>query len=480
VRALVAIAALVGAYVVVLLATAGDDGRSRASAQDLQDLPNTAVTSPPPGHHADPSLKTYVFRVGPFSIGGYQTFRHHDVVQPPPVAGSIVGMDVRVVDTDGVEIPQSKLMLHHNVFTNGGPDNTRRDGACPTNAVKERFYGSSEELRPLTMPQGYGYPTSPRDHWQMIWMAMNHRHERREAFVEYRVTVDPDPSLKPVTPYWLSVVPCISDPMYTVAGGGSAGTVTRRVKTFTMPKAGHIVAVGGHLHGGSYGLRLTQPACGNRTIALSDPTYAPAGDPLYRVHPLLHEPDPKSIDWHQWADGWAIGKGDRLRVTAAYDASRPHMRVMGISHVYLAADSSVQRACAPPPKHEEVLGPDFENGRDAPPAVRLMLAQWHGSGRARVIDRPAGAFRRLDGDASVLVDNFTFKPSLISIPRGSSLTWRFRDNYIHDATVVRGPRGFATRTVRNKNQRVRFTVPGEYKLYCSIHPVLMSQVVKVR
>ncbi|HKP20519.1 MAG TPA: hypothetical protein VJT68_03320 [Thermoleophilaceae bacterium] len=476
-RALVVIAALVGICGAVLLVTAGGDERSRAVAEAL---PKTDVTAPPASHHADPGLKTYVFRVGPFSIGGYQTFRHNDVVQPPPVAGSIVGMDVRVVDPDGAEIPQSQLMLHHNVFTNGGPDNTRRDGACPDNAVRERFYGTSEELRPLTLPRGYGYPTSPRDQWKMIWMVMNHRHQRREAYVEYRVTVDPDQSLAPVTPYWLSVVPCISDPMYTVPGGGKPGTVARRSKTFTMPKAGHIVAVGGHLHGGSYGLRLTQPDCDNRTIALNDPTYAPHGDPLYRVHPLLHEPDPKSIDWHQWRDGWAIGKGDRLRVTAAYDASRPHMRVMGISHVYLAADSSVKKGCAPAPKQEEVLGPDFENGRADPPAVRLMLAQWQGDGKARVIDRPPGAFRRLDGSGNVLVDRFAFKPSLLSIPRGSSLTWRFRDSYIHDATVVRGPRGFATKTVRNKNQRIRFTVPGEYKLYCSIHPVLMSQVVKVR
>ena len=97
-----------------------------------------------------------------------------------------------------------------------------------------------------------------------------------------------------------------------------------------------------------------------------------------------------------------------------------------------------------------------------------------------MIDRPAGAFRRLDGNGSVLVDQFSFQPSLVSIPRGTSLPWRFRDRYIHDATVVRGPPGFATRTVRNKNQRIRFTVPGEYSLYCSIHPVLMSQVVKVR
>jgi len=477
VRAPLVIAALVGVCGVALLVTAGDDERSRASAEPL---PTADVTSPPASHHADPDLKTYVFRVGPFSIGGYQTFRHNDVVQPPPVDGSIVGMDVRLVDTSGAEIPQSQLMLHHNVFTNGGPDNTRRDGACPNNAVKERFYGSSEELRPLTLPKGYGYPTSPRDQWKMIWMVMNHRHQRLEASVEYRVTVDPDESLKPVTPYWLSVVPCISDPMYTVPGGGKPGSLARRSKTFTMPKAGRIVAVGGHLHGGSYGLRLSEPSCGNRTITLSDPTYAPEGDPLYRVHPLLHEPDPKSINWHQWQHGWPIGKGDRLRVTATYDASRPHMRVMGISHVYLAADDSVKQRCGSPPSREEVLGPDFENGRPAPPAVRLTLAQWRGTGRARVIDRPAGAFRRLDGNGSVLVDQFAFKPSLLSIPRGSSLTWRFRDSYIHDATVVRGPRGFATKTVRNKNQRIRFTVPGEYRLYCSIHPVLMSQVVKVR
>ena len=60
--------------------------------------------SPPPERHADPSLKTYVFWVGPFSIGGYQTFTHNEIVKPPPVAGSIVGMDVRIVAPSGNEI----------------------------------------------------------------------------------------------------------------------------------------------------------------------------------------------------------------------------------------------------------------------------------------------------------------------------------------------------------------------------------------
>jgi plastocyanin len=88
--------------------------------------------------------------------------------------------------------------------------------------------------------------------------------------------------------------------------------------------------------------------------------------------------------------------------------------------------------------------------------------------------------KRLDGDRRVLVDDFSFKPALVSIPRGSTLSWRFKDRFIHDATVVRGPRGFAPATVRNQTERHRFMAPGEYTLYCSIHPVLMSQLVKVR
>jgi hypothetical protein len=93
-----------------------------------------------------------------------------------------------------------------------------------------------------------------------------------------------------------------------------------------------------------------------------------------------------------------------------------------------------------PPRGKQIFGPDFENGRDDPPSVRLMLAQWRGIGTAKVIGRPIGAFTQEDGDANVLVHNFTFKPSLVSIPRVSSLTWRFRDNCDHDATVVCGPR----------------------------------------
>jgi plastocyanin len=127
-----------------------------------------------------------------------------------------------------------------------------------------------------------------------------------------------------------------------------------------------------------------------------------------------------------------------------------------------------------------MLGPGFAGGQPDPPTVSLTLAQWRGRGLAKQIVQPKGRLVRRTGNATVKVDRFAFDPPLLSIPRGASVRWLFRDEKIHDATLVRGPRGFATATVRDRSQRHRFDVAGEYRLYCSVHPVLMSQLVKVR
>src|SRR3954447_5616998 len=232
----------------------------------------TTLTPPPPEHRADPTLTTYVQRSGPFTVGAYETFIKSARVQPPPVAGAIVGMDVHLVDASGAVIPQYLTMLHHVVFTNGGPDDQRRDAQCPLKTTRERFYGTSEELRALTLPAGYGYPTAPADRWHVSLMVMHHRSGTQRFSMEYRVTVDPHPVI-PVTPHWLSVAPCSPDPQWSVPGDGTGED--RRSREFVMPAAGRIVAVGGHLHGGGEALILSQPGCGHRTLVSSEPAYAP-------------------------------------------------------------------------------------------------------------------------------------------------------------------------------------------------------------
>ena len=48
-------------------------------------------------------------------------------------------------------------------------------------------------------------------------------------------------------------------------------------------------------------------------------------------------------------------------------------------------------------------------------------------------------------------------------------------------TLVEGPVGFAAPwTSRGGTYERRFDVPGTYRLYCSLHPAAMSQVVTVR
>ncbi|HKP91525.1 MAG TPA: hypothetical protein VJT75_16280 [Thermoleophilaceae bacterium] len=427
---------------------------------------------------ADARIVERTFEAGPYVVGAYDGARGGETVRAPRMDGSIVEMDANVVDSDGHVIPQSVVMLHHLVFKDQGHARSfRPDAACPTTSSDERFFGVSEELRALTLPKGYGYRIEREDRWRMGWMLMNHTHRTRAAWIRYHVRIDTSDRLRHVTPYWFSVLGCHVDPAYTVAGGDRGG---RRGRTFRVPRAGRIVAVGGHLHGGSNSISLAQPRC-DRTLITNRPTYGQPDDPVYAVRPLLHEPDPRNISWWQSRTGIPVRKGERLRVVARYRDDFPYMRVMGIDHVYIA-HGSAPGGCADPPKDAEELGPDFV-GRDAPPHMELTLARMDDDGHARPWDGPGGSPAVFDdGPAAVTERQYAFKPARVSIPAGGSVRWTFRDEDLHDATLVTGPRGFSSPPMLGGDDAYshRFRVPGTYKVYCSLHPVEMQQVVTVR
>ena len=352
---------------------------------------------------------------------------------------------------------------------------------CPMKSTRERFYGTSEELRPLTLPPGYGYPSDPADKWHGSIMVMHHRSGTQEFFVETRVTVDPRPVI-PVKPYWLSVIPCSPDPQWSVPGRGSKEH--RRARVFAMPEAGRIVAVGGHLHGGAKELILSQPGCVHRTLVSNKPFYAPAQDRLYAVRPLLHEPDPKAISWWQSATGYAFRKGEQFKVTAAYDNTRPHTRVMGISHVYVAppVPGAPDVKCSPAPPDAQELGAEFPSARTKPPAVRLAMSRVGKDGRARPTTRAEGRPRSVKGPAAtVTVSDFAFSSTNLVVGLGAIVRWRFPDDERHDVTLADGPIGFGSDWSQDGDRYGRrFTEPGRYLLMCSLHAAFMSQVVTVR
>ena len=170
-------------------------------------------------------------------------------------------------------------------------------------------------------------------------------------------------------------------------------------------------------------------------------------------------------------------------MTASYDGSRPHMRVMGIDHVYVAppAPGQARRLRARPPD-AQTLGPEFPAARAAPPKVALTLARMGGDGVARPSTNGIGAPRLVRGDARVMVDDFAFRPAHLTVGRGAIVRWRFAERGVkHDVTVAAGPRGFGSpwRDAGGRYGR-RFSEPGTYLLQCSLHAATMSQVVHVR
>lgn len=195
-----------------------------------------AIGFGPPAH--SPAARTFTYAFGPIAVGPYQALRRSNAVRTPSLSGAVVRMSARVVDSRGRAIPQSQVMLHHLVFFDGGrPGASRHDNTCGTRRTPQRFFGTSEELRDLTLPAGYGYRVDGRDRWTSSWMVMNHTPAARRAWIRYRVTIDPSRRVEPVDPYWVSVAPCGADPQYSVRGGGPPGSTSTRRRTWTVPRS---------------------------------------------------------------------------------------------------------------------------------------------------------------------------------------------------------------------------------------------------
>jgi plastocyanin len=429
---------------------------------------------------ASASERTYHLRFGPVALNGYQVRQNSDPVKTPRVTGYITHMRAHVVDRQGRDIPIQRLMLHHVLFTNRGRfDGDRHDGTCP-GIPRERFMGTGEEHQELALPPGYGVPIKKGDRWMAAWMLMNHRKQRDVGYIQYDVTVETSRKLTPVKAYWLDVTDCGGRVYYNVPGGGAPGSTHHKTVTWRPPFDGRLVAGGAHLHGGTKSMKMFQTRCENRRIVDSKPLYGLPDDPVYNVLPVLHEPGPINTSWFETAKGIPVVKGERIRVSGDYDGELPHVKVMAVMHVYMARDSKVSHSCDPMPDDLTNENIDVPGRADAP-VVKVPLTGIGADGKAETIDGPPGKVKVLNGDGRVLVHDFQYSQPNLSIPQGASITWRFPDTTSHDVTLANGPYGFSSPFSRvGRTYTQKFVRPGRYQLFCSLHPVVMHEVVEVR
>ena len=76
----------------------------------------------------------------------------------------------------------------------------------------------------------------------------------------------------------------------------------------------------------------------------------------------------------------------------------------------------------------------------------------------------------------VVVDSFSFAPTMAAVPAGSTITWTNRDDVPHN--IVSTERTFKSPVLDTDEQFSHtFEAPGTYTYYCSIHPKMTGQVV---
>ena len=426
----------------------------------------------------------------PVNLDPYEVRQAFNIVPSPHVNGFVTSMKVDVVDPDGTQVPIRRLMLHHIVFSTIGRPSptcgstfTSFDSKSQVPNLGEEWFAEGEEHNQLVLPPGYGYRIAKNDSWSMVYMLMNHRGVPDHALIRYTVTWDDSPDLTPVHPYWLDVRNCRADPVFDVPGGGKHGSNYSQDFTYTMPVSGRIVAGGAHVHGGAHDLTVSEPDCANRTVFKSKPAWGTADHPFYHVRPILHEPGPISMSGFLSQQGYPIARGQRIRLTANYDNQRPHTRVMGIAVVFVAPQE-VPAGCAPPPTDVAQLQPAQVAGipyRTETPPFKVPLTGLDASGQAHTIKRPPGKTVRVPAGGSVDVRDFAFGTPNVSIAKGARLKWRFRPDTLHNVTLANGPRGFSSVNLSSGRRfSYRFSKAGTYRIFCGLHPVQMTQTVKVR
>lgn len=437
---------------------------------------------------ASAETRTETFRYGPITVSGYQVKQEISLQVPKPARDAWISkMSVDVVDADGSQVPIERLMLHHIVFNNIGPEfGSKRDGTC--NAIKawdamtelpaifERFYAAGEERAVLDLPEGYGYKSAGDDSWAMLWMLMNHRPTEDSAFIEYTITYETEPQ-REVTPYWLDVANCNADPVYDVPGGRKRDDVESA--SWTPPQSGRLVAGAGHVHGGGKALRIAEPGCGDRTLAVSRPRWGNPDHPFYRVKPVLHEPGPVAMSAFRSSAGIPVTAGREVRLDSVYDGRRPHARVMGIFLVFMAPGET--GVCDPIPGDVENVLPPGE-GRSEPPKVKVPLTGLNSRGKAVTIRKPPGrTIRTKRKRVKVATRGLSFTKPNLRVRRGARVKWKVPGSELHNVTLASGPRGFSSPNLSNgRYYAKRMHVRGTYKLFCSLHPVDMTQRVIVR
>lgn len=267
------------------------------------------------------SLTTESFTTGPFNLtalgGGASENEGASNLSRPAGSFAIKEMTFDLVDQNGASIDMHSVHLHHIVFL----DNSAADSVCPS--YPSRFTGAGKEKTPFSLGSDYGYKVESTDpSWTGSWHVMNMSAQARTVRIKWTVSYVPYNSplaARNVTPYWYDVTGPCTNSEFNVPGTGGTGSVYTKTRTFTAPRAGTRVAVGGHLHDG--GIDITMKRTANNQVICTNVAGYPMPGMLHSITSCNNET--------------SVAAGEMFTTSARYDNSAPIVGAMGIQVNYV-------------------------------------------------------------------------------------------------------------------------------------------------
>jgi 3',5'-cyclic-AMP phosphodiesterase len=92
-----------------------------------------------------------------------------------------------------------------------------------------------------------------------------------------------------------------------------------------------------------------------------------------------------------------------------------------------------------------------------------------------ITDLPLEAERTVSGRQDVAVDNFSFAPTVASVPVGGTVRWTNRDDVPH--VIMSSDKKFKSPVLDTDQQFSHaFDAPGTYDYFCSLHPKMTGRI----
>jgi plastocyanin len=106
-------------------------------------------------------------------------------------------------------------------------------------------------------------------------------------------------------------------------------------------------------------------------------------------------------------------------------------------------------------------------------AVLLVAVLTGCAGHEPQTDPPASGSA---APVTVSIDNFTFKPAVVTIPTGGKVIWTNRDDVPH---TIKADDGSFTSAALDTDETFTqvFAKRGKYEYFCSIHPHMTARVI---